>query len=350
MDIAKKAIEKVEDAVMAAGHALPGFDQSAGTILVTCANGVVGHRVALRLLKAGYPSVRLGVHDSEEEKVVELVELGAETVEFAWEKENSYALALDGAKSVFVCLDVVEGWEEKFPLFLEACHQAKIKHIVKLSFYHAMKSEYDGMLNFVNMKPAEDAFSDVPLVHMQGYCDLRLVKSRIDYTILFASHLMSNPLRYQAETIRNDKKFYGASGGKGVNYVSPNDVAEVAVRSLLAMKDHSRTGYTLTGPKAITDKEVADLLSIQLKETITFVDQLPPGADPSVVALEKIKASGKEESVAFLSKDVEKVCGHPPESYEDYLLDKDDMTLKELAAYIPTMEEVVMMDDGGVEA
>jgi len=45
-----------------------------------------------------------------------------------------------------------------------------------------------------------------------------------------------------------------------VNYVSPNDVAEVAVRVLMAPREHYNKEYTLTG-ETIKDQQVADLLS-----------------------------------------------------------------------------------------
>jgi hypothetical protein len=52
----------------------------------------------------------------------------------------------------------------------------------------------------------------------------------ISYTILSASHLMSAPLTSQEHYLRSERKLaiYGSSAGKGINYVSPNDVAEVS--------------------------------------------------------------------------------------------------------------------------
>jgi hypothetical protein len=47
---------------------------------------------------------------------------------------------------------------------------------------------------------------------------------------------MSNVLVYQGATVKEEQKFYGASGGKGVNYVSPNDVAYAAVVAILGEK------------------------------------------------------------------------------------------------------------------
>lgn len=172
------------------------------------------------------------------------------------------------------------------------------------------------------------------MIKIHQYCDERLVKSKLDYTILFASHLMSNPLRYQSDQIRTENKFYGASGGRGVNYVSPNDVAEAAVKALLEPKYH--TSYNLTGGKVIKDEDVAKLISIQEKRNIEFVDLLPTEmVDPNFMALEHVKASGVEEKLSFLSKDFVKLCGHEQETYSEYLQNKEAMSPKELVALLP---------------
>lgn len=171
------------------------------------------------------------------------------------------------------------------------------------------------------------------ILKIHGYCDERLVKSRLDYTILFASHLMSNPLRYQSDYIRKENKFYGASHGHGVNYVSPNDVAEAAVKALLEPKYH--TSYTLTGAKVIKDEAVAELISGVEGRKIEFVDQLPTeGVDPSFMALEHVKGSGIEEKMSFVSKDFVKLCSHEQETYQAYLENKEAMSPKELVAFM----------------
>jgi hypothetical protein len=51
-----------------------------------------------------------------------------------------------------------------------------------------------------------------------------------------------------------------------------------------------------------------------------------------LAALEKIKASGSEEALSFISKDIEKICGRKAETFEDYLLTTDMMTKVELGA------------------
>jgi uncharacterized protein YbjT (DUF2867 family) len=113
----------------------------------------------------------------------------------------------------------------------------------------------------------------------------------MSYTILYASHFMSNPFTFQGKELRDSatlSTFYGASGNRGVNYVSPNDVAEVAVRVLLEPTEHYNKEYTLTGRESITDQQVADYIGKHLQKPVMYVDQplheftteLQVGGDP----------------------------------------------------------------------
>lgn len=132
--------------------------------------------------------------------------------------------------------------------------------------------------------------------------------------------------------------------GKGVNYVSPNDVAEVAVRALVAPKEHHRTGYTLTGPSAIKDEEFAAAISKSLNKPVRYEDKTLAefclnvkdtewGPALDVAYLEQVKATGTEEDLSFATKKIETICGRPAETVEQYLADRASMTPAELVAY-----------------
>jgi len=333
MEAVKNVVEAAATSLAHVGEALgiPNLDPTSGLIFVTGGTGPVGHRIALRLADAGYVKVRIGVHHPDANE--DLAKLGVDVATFDWKDEDTYAPALAGVKSVMCTAPYVANWQQRFPAFLRACHQAGVKHIVKLSFYHARSSG--------------DVFQDVPLVRAHGDCDELLANSGIAYTILAATHFMSNPFVFQGENLRADQKpatLFGASGEKGINYVSPNDVAEISVHALMEPKPHYNKEYTITGPEAIKDQAVAGYLSKYLNKPImyvdqplhTFEDQEKAAGDPEwlikdLVALEKIKASGAEEDASFVSKDFETICGHPAEKYEDYLSNTRTMTKIETA-------------------
>lgn len=309
------------------------FDRSAGTIFVTGGHGIISHRVASRLLNAGFPPVRVGALHADE--LSDLNKLGAEVADFSWGEDETYPNALKGVKTVFCAPPHSKNWEEDFEVFLKACQQAEVKHIVKMSFLHANTPDHE--------------LQQVPLVKLHSKCDKRLIHSGIAYTILAASHLMSNPLidlttNKSPHATSAPIKLYGASAGKAVNYVSPNDVAEVAVRALLAPHNHVDKIYQLTGPLSIKEEEVAKHLEKFIGKPVVYVDQpierfelnealggVPSWLLHDIVSLEQIKALGHEGYAPFLTSDIEKVCNHKPETFVDYLSNVDVMSPLERA-------------------
>jgi uncharacterized protein YbjT (DUF2867 family) len=337
---------KLTSAFKSFGSSVPKVDQHMkGPILVTSATGVVAYRVSAKLLAAGYPAVRIGVPDVVAFQSVLAEARNAELVEFDWDREETYANALKGVTSVFFAFPHHERWEHNFSTFLALAQQAGVNHFVKLSFYHAMAPEPETTLQY-NFNPAEDPFLKVPFIRMHRTCDTKLARMSLvfNYTLIFASHFMSNAIVYQSESLRKEHRFMGSSHGKGVNYVSPNDIADVAVRALLAPKEHFRVGYTVTGPTALTDVDVAGLLGERLGTPVTYVDQpiveyatkdTDWGPAGDVAYLEMLKSLGVEELPTFVSKAVSRVCGRPAESFADYLNGQDLMTPQELSYLLP---------------
>lgn len=319
-------------------------------------NGVVGHRVADRLLKAGYGPIRVGVPDptSGTSTIDDLKKHGAEMVKFVFEDESTYEAALDGAKIVFFNIDPLlhVGLTERFTKFFTLCKTKRIHHIVKVSFFHALTAtRARHMMNFHISMPSENPFQHVPMMVEHGNCDELIMKGGnfIPYTILFTTHKMSDPLTLQTHNLKkgNDTaRLCGASQGHGVNYVSPNDIAAAAVRVLTNPTAHQRVGYSLTGPHTIPDHHVAAMLGQALQRRVSYVELDPEDFvkeerkvehDPvwlldELVHLEQLKATGIEET-DFHSNDFEKLCGRPAETFETYLSSKNDMTPTELAAF-----------------
>jgi uncharacterized protein YbjT (DUF2867 family) len=319
------------------------LNSTADTIFIT-ANGVIGHRVAVRLLKAGY-KVRVGVPDPNTAN--DLKTLGAEVIPFKWEEETNYKEALLSVKTVFFVIDPLlhEGWADHFPKFFEACKASPtVNHIVKVSFYHALTATRARVIKGFSVAFWEDnPFQHIPFIQEHGSCDESIIKCQsLDYTLLFVTHKMSDPITTQKKNLKNGA-LYGASAGKEVAYVSPNDIAAAAVKILTDPKSHRRVGYTLTGATALKDSDVAKILGHSLAKQVNYVDMSPEDfearekkMDPSwivedLVPIEKMKRTGIE--AGFMSKDFEKICGRKPETYETYLSMKDDMTTAEREAF-----------------
>lgn len=307
-----------------------------GRIFVTGAKGVLGSRVAQRLLNAGHPSTRIGYRNPDDlgNFADQLSSKGAEVVHFDWKDKTTYSSALDGVKIVFCVTPYTENWAQTFPAFLRACEKAGVEFFVKVSFYHARNEN--------------DIYQKCNFVRLHAACDDILSQSSIPYTILSASHLMSNPLvMHHAEDAGKSKEkpivLYGASEGKNINYVSPNDIAEAATRVIMYSKPHMRKEYTLTGLEPISEDDFAYALAKHSKRPV-FYEDLPinmlvqkeedgftsvDDVDWKVrdfIGLEKIKATGLEEDVGFISHDIEKICKRKPETVDDYLQATESMT------------------------
>lgn len=111
----------------------------------------------------GYPTVRVGVPDIQSADAAALAQAGAQIVEFSWEKEETYASALEGAKSAFCAMPHHENWKQQFTSFWKATKAAGVKHFVMLSFYHTLASGDDTMTNFASAHEVEDPFIKIPL-------------------------------------------------------------------------------------------------------------------------------------------------------------------------------------------
>ena len=314
------------------------YDNDSGTIFITSGTGVIGYRVAMSLLEAGHKSIRVGVwkgerafgpDDGDNSFVTNVVEAlenkGAEVVDFDWKDASTYKAALQGCKSVFCTIPHMDEWSSVFPAWIEACKEMKVEHFVKISFLrNNAGDEYRKTVPFVKFhSTCDDLLENTPKV------------SRISFTILCTSHLMSTPLLHQGTVLTKEHKYVTASYGMGVNYVSPNDVADAAVVVLLDQKPHRNRVYNLTGPGPVFDRDVAHLLSKAYETEIKHVELgyhdykrevqargLPKWLVKDSAAFEKMKASGIDEFNTSYTKDIQKIIGKEPETFADYLENK----------------------------
>jgi NAD(P)H dehydrogenase (quinone) len=314
-----------------------------GKIFISGGSGVIGHRVATSLLETGYAKVRLGTGITG--SLDEFDMTGAEVVDFSWNREETYENALEDVKTVFITIPHEKNWHKHFSAFLKACKKARVKHFVKVSHY---LSRFPG-----------DAFHTIPLVKRHANCDELLKKmiipdeenvTQMSYTILYASNYMSNPLIHHGKELNGvqaSTTMYSASGNSAANYVSPNDLAEVAVRTLLTPHDHYNKTYTITGPGVVTPLDVSNFLSqffdknIQCEDLcfVEYKEELKDSGTPQwlvndLVSMERIRATRIEEKKeSWFSIDFERICGHPPESFFNYLTRIDTMTNRETGVY-----------------
>ncbi|WP_437080731.1 NAD(P)H-binding protein [Streptomyces sp. enrichment culture] len=120
------------------------------------------------------------------------------------------------------------------------------------------------------------------------------------------------------------------TGDGRVSFIDAEDIAEVAVAALTG-DEHAGRVYELTGPRAISFGEVADLIGKATQRVIRHVDVSPQayserlaaqGLPPEVARMRtQLHVAIREgrDGSASLSHDVLRVLGRPPRSFEDYV-------------------------------
>ena len=96
--------------------------------------------------------------------------------------------------------------------------------------------------------------------------------SGLPYTILRPNSFMQNLVTYLAPSIRTQGAFYAAMDEAKMSLIDVRDVAEVAVKVLVAPKEHTGKTYELNGPEAVSYSQVAEKISRVTGRPVRYVD------------------------------------------------------------------------------
>lgn len=123
-------------------------------------------------------------------------------------------------------------------------------------------------------------------------------------------------------------KIPNALGASGISLIDAQDVGEVCAAVLTESRWEGET-VVLTGPRPVTFREIATLISGETGRDIGIVDITPADVRETLLArgVEPWEAEHFEEMYQlfrdgdseFVSDDVERVLGRPPRSVENYL-------------------------------
>jgi uncharacterized protein YbjT (DUF2867 family) len=132
-------------------------------------------------------------------------------------------------------------------------------------------------------------------------------------------------------SIAADGVIVAPTGDGAEAFIHAQDIAEVAAATLLNPAEHDGAAYDLSGPEALTLAQVAERISAAAGRPVSHVD--PPVeqwvADTAAAGMpleyaqllgglfENLRAS----ATAAVSDDVQRVTGHAPRSFDDYLAD-----------------------------
>lgn len=274
-------------------------------ILITGGSGNVGQEVLKQIARTGKP-VRAAFQSASKAAGAPA---GVEAVLMDYNRPETVRAAMEGVDHVFLVGPVVPNLTGMERAVMDEIKPAGVRHVVKLSA----------------MGPRTVTF---PRQHQESEDYIRA--SGVGYTFLRPNGFMQNLLIYNAATIQNQGAFYGCQGDGKVSQVDLRDIGAVAVKALTA-EGHLGKIYTLTGPEALTNARMAEILSATVGREIKYVDLAPEqfnqallGAGMSewnATALLELNELYRTDGASEVSGDIERVLARKPTSFEQFVRD-----------------------------
>jgi uncharacterized protein YbjT (DUF2867 family) len=278
-------------------------------ILLTGATGTTGRDIVKELRGAGAGRVRVLARDAGRAEFVR--EAGFEVVEGDFEKPETLDAALAGVERALLLTPPSPRTFELQRDFIEAAKRAGVRHVVKVSAIGADPSGPEGFGKW------------------HGQAEEALKASGLGWTMLQPNFFMQNLLG-QARQIASTGAIYQATGDGRASLIDTRDIAAVAARALTE-EGHEGKSYLLTGPEALSYRDVAERLSAALGRQINYVpltpEQFREGAraqglpDWLLDALERLNELFASGRAAAVSEDVERVTGRPARTFDEFARD-----------------------------
>ena len=286
-------------------------------ILITGASGNVGREVLKQIVGTG-AQVRAGFQSLNKAAAAPS---GVESVALDYGQPETMRSALKGVERVFLVGPPTAQLPALERMAVDVIKQSHVTQVVKLSAMGGRQAIF-------------------PRQHAESEDYIR--SSGVPYTFLRPNGFMQNMVNYNVPTINTQNAFYGSEGDGRVSQVDIRNVAAVAVKALTE-DGHAGKTYTLTGPEALTNREIAQILSDTLGREIRYID-LPPAQlkqallasgipEWSVDALLDLQRLYREGAAATVTGDVEQILRRKPIGYTQFARDcKNVFQAKERAA------------------
>lgn len=227
-------------------------------ILITGASGTVGSEVLKQAAAAKLP-LRAAFQSQAKAKSAPA---GTETVVMDYTKPETIRAALKGVEKVFLVGPPILEVAKLEAGLVDEAKNAGLRHLVKLSAMGGRAAIFTGL-----HRDSEE--------HIEA--------SGIPYTFLRPNGFMQNYINYNGATISAQSAFYGCQGNAAVSHVDVRDIAAAGV-VVLANAGHEGKAYSLTGPEALTNDEIAEKLSRAVGRAIRYVDLTPQAFKQGMLA------------------------------------------------------------------
>lgn len=270
-----------------------------GTYLVLGGTGKTGRRVVDRLAAAGH-EVRAAARTPSGDAA------GVTPVRFDWDDVSTHDAALAGAEAVYLVTPALRLVSEPVVTpFLARAAAAGVSRVVLLS------------ARGVDMAP------ESPL----GQVEQAVRESGMEWTILRPSWFDQNFTEGAFAPGVAEGTLAAPAGEGTVPFVDVDDVADVAVVALTTGRLSGR-GIDLSGPRALSFGEAAEIISEATGRSVTYVD-VPSDAyfealtgfglpDDYAAVLIELLGYVKAGQDSHLSDGVPEVLGRPATSFEDW--------------------------------
>jgi len=273
-------------------------------ILVTTA-GKVGSET-VRLLQERDVPVRVLVRDPA--KAAALAGAGAEVAKGDLDVPATIEDAMAGVSAVVLVSPAVPAQELSV---VASAARAGVEHVVKAT---------------------SKASADSPIARRRWQAEIEagLAASAIPYTLLRSNAYMQNVLAL-APAIAKTSSFGSAAGKGRSGMVDARDVAAVAAEIAASPAPHAGQTYWLTGPRPISNYDVAAVLSGLLGRTITYreltfeenKDAMIRAGVPEQVAQMNAQAFSltADGDAEWVTEDVPSLLGRPARSFGQFASD-----------------------------
>ena len=281
----------------------------AQSIFISGATGNIGAHLVDALIKKGV-SVLAGAHSQKSRQA--LTAKGVEVVDVDFQDRRSIAHALRGCDKAFSLSPLAPDMAGQGLNFIAAAKESGVEYILRSS----------GM--------GADNPQAISLGREHRKVELALAESGLAFSLIRPNSFMQNYINFTGETIRAGNAFYLPMGEGRISLIDARDVAEVAAE-MLTNSVHVGKVYTLTGPEAIANQQIAAELSEVTGKTVSYIDipeqtarEAMLGAGmPAIISewILELYAINKADYTAELTTAVKEILGREARTFKTFAID-----------------------------